>query len=147
MKSNKNIIMFYTYSLLKFEFLKGKDLGQDEKILLDIMAFVKENSALALDRLNDDEIKNIARFREEETVLSETKTNYVDFIFAISLFSIYVGRNPNVFEERTEYKIIHVCNLFFETLKGISKDKPELLSKVENSVRLSYEFLDKNKLG
>jgi len=80
-------------------------------------------------------------------VLSNNDANYVDFIFAISMFSIFIGRNKNTLDEKIEYQTILICNLFFDTLKAISNNKQDLVSKIEDSVSVSYEFLDKNKLG
>lgn len=139
--------MFYTFSLLRFDMLLGKKLSDNEQILLDVMKYIKDIAGNALNEATEEDIEQIKNFKDTETLLSETEVNYVDFIFAISLFSIFVGRNKNVFDEKTEYQSIIICNLFFETLKAISVDQKDLLNKIENSVSFSYEFLKIHKLG
>ncbi len=147
MKDNINIVMFYTFSLLKFEFLNNKELDVNEKILLDVMSYIKEIAAKSINHLSDEEIDKIKKFKDEEKVLEKNDAHYVDFIFSISMFSIFIGRNKDVLDEKTEYETIIICKLFFDTLQAISDNKPELLSKIENSVSVSYEFLESNKLG
>ena len=147
MELKNNIVMFYTFSLLKFEFLIDKELDTNEKILLDIMSYIKDIAANSLTNLSDSQIDLIKAFKDNEKVLSDNDAHYVDFIFAISMFSVFIGRNKNTLDEKIEYQTILICNLFFDTLKAISNNKQELVSKIEDSVSVSYDCLDKNKLG
>ena len=145
-KNLKNIVLFYTYSLIPQQLMdkKIKPSDTNEKVILDILLYIKNIASSNLSNLTDDEIEEISKFRKDEKILNSSEDDFVDFIFAVSIFSISLGKSKTFISEKIDNEAVYLCNLFFNTLNLSSKEKEDLNKKIEKSVLLSYMFLEKN---
>jgi len=136
-----NIVSFYVFSLIDIEQLnKNIPKNQDEELLFSIINFISNSSSNILINMNKPDIDQLETFKDNETFLSENKYNFVDFIFAISLYTTTVAKLDDNFDPVAYNKIINIGNVFFDTLKKLSFQDETLVNKIETSVQLSLKF-------
>lgn len=136
-----NTVSFYVFSLIDIDQLnKNIPKNQDEELLYSIIKFISNSSSNILLNMTKNDIEELEKFKNNETFFSENKYNFVDFIFAISLYTTTIAKLDNSIDPVSYNKIINIGNVFFDTLKQLSIEDKALINKIETSIQLSIEF-------